>query len=153
MRCNKSRVEQPAACTALITPVSSAPWFKQNQNCPFLSPVHWFESAPASYKANNKAQLLVWFLTSTIPSMAVFTLRQYIRHQWRTLPQPGVVDGVSSKTFLVTGSNVGLGFETSVHLAKMRPKLLLATSRDLTKCEQTRKCKHFAAMPGFAGLT
>ncbi|KAG8213012.1 short-chain dehydrogenase [Butyriboletus roseoflavus] len=71
--------------------------------------------------------------------MAVFTLRQYFREQRRTLPQPRVVDGVSSKTFMVTGSNVGLGFEASVHLAKMRPKLLLATSRNLAKCEQTRQ--------------
>lgn len=73
--------------------------------------------------------------------MAVFTLRRYFREQWRTLPQPRAVEDVSSKTFLVTGSNVGLGFEASVHLAKMRPKLLLATSRDLDKCERTQKCK------------
>lgn len=85
--------------------------------------------------------------------MAVFTLRRYFREQWRTLPRPRAVDGVSSKTFVVTGSNVGLGFEASVHLAKMGPKLLLATSRDLAKCKQTRKCKHFATMPSFARLT
>ena len=71
--------------------------------------------------------------------MAVFTLRRYFREQWRTLPLYKPVDDVSSKTFLVTGSNVGLGFEASVHLAKMQPKLLLATSRDLAKCEQARK--------------
>ncbi|KAG9315300.1 hypothetical protein JVU11DRAFT_4439 [Chiua virens] len=35
--------------------------------------------------------------------------------------------------FMVTGSNDGLGFEASVHLAQMRLKLLLATSRDLLK--------------------
>lgn len=74
--------------------------------------------------------------------MAVFTLRRYFREQRRTLPLPKAVDDVSSKTFLVTGSNVGLGFEASVHLVNMQPKLLLATSRDLAKCEQARKCKH-----------
>ncbi|KAG8214466.1 hypothetical protein J3R82DRAFT_9519 [Butyriboletus roseoflavus] len=71
--------------------------------------------------------------------MAVFTLRQYFHEQWRTIPRPIAVDGIGSKTFMVTGSNAGLGFEASVHLAKMRPKLLLATSRNLAKCEETRK--------------
>ncbi|KAG6373426.1 hypothetical protein JVT61DRAFT_6575 [Boletus reticuloceps] len=71
--------------------------------------------------------------------MAVFSFFQYLREQWRTLPQPGAVDNVTSKTFLVTGSNVGLGFEASVHLAKMRPKLLIATSRNQVKCELARK--------------
>ncbi|KAG6373465.1 hypothetical protein JVT61DRAFT_6618 [Boletus reticuloceps] len=71
--------------------------------------------------------------------MAVFSFFQYLREQWRTLPQPRAVDNVSSKTFLVTGSNVGLGFEASVHLAKMRPKLLIATSRNQVKCELARK--------------
>jgi retinol dehydrogenase-12 len=74
--------------------------------------------------------------------MVAFTLRRYFREQRRTFPQPKAVEDVSSKTFLVTGSNGGLGFEASVHLAKMQPKLLLATSRDLAKCEQARKCKH-----------
>ncbi|KAG6373467.1 NAD(P)-binding protein [Boletus reticuloceps] len=71
--------------------------------------------------------------------MAVFSFFQYLREQWRALPQPRAVDNVSSKTFLVTGSNVGLGFEASVHLAKMRPKLLIATSRNQVKCELARK--------------
>ncbi|KAF8135051.1 hypothetical protein EV363DRAFT_1257008 [Boletus edulis] len=71
--------------------------------------------------------------------MAVFSFFQYLREQWRTLPQPSAVGSVSSKTFLVTGSNAGLGFEASVHLAKMRPKLLIATSRNQVKCELARK--------------
>ncbi|KAH0833291.1 short-chain dehydrogenase [Lanmaoa asiatica] len=73
--------------------------------------------------------------------MAVFSLRRFLREQWSTLPSPSAaaVD-VSSKTFMVTGSNVGLGLEASVHLAKMGPKLLVATSRDSVKCEQTREC-------------
>lgn len=83
----------------------------------------------------------VAFLTLTIPSMAVFTLFRYLREQWCTLPQPRRIEDVSSKTFLVTGSNVGLGFEASVHLANLQPKLLVATSRDQAKCELTRKCK------------
>ncbi|KAG9315270.1 NAD(P)-binding protein [Chiua virens] len=71
--------------------------------------------------------------------MAVFSFSQYLREQWRALPHPKPVEDVTSKTFMVTGSNVGLGFEASIHLVKMRPKLLIATSRDVSKCEQTRK--------------
>jgi len=77
--------------------------------------------------------------------MAVFTFRRYFHNQWHTLPQPKPIDDVSSKTYLVTGSNVGLGFEAAVHLAKMQPKLLIATSRDQAKCERAQKCKDMQA--------
>ncbi|KAF9238480.1 short-chain dehydrogenase [Melanogaster broomeanus] len=68
--------------------------------------------------------------------MAKFSLLQFLHEQRTALPLPKAAGDVSSKTFMVTGSNVGLGFEASVHLAKMKPKLLLATSRDSVKCEQ-----------------
>ncbi|KAF9223414.1 short-chain dehydrogenase [Gyrodon lividus] len=71
--------------------------------------------------------------------MAKFSILQFLREQRTVLPLPKAVGDVSSKTFMVTGSNVGLGFEASVHLAKMTPKLLFMTSRDSVKCEQARK--------------
>ncbi|KAN0092822.1 hypothetical protein V8E55_003606 [Tylopilus felleus] len=71
--------------------------------------------------------------------MAVLSLRRYFREQWRSIPLPKPVGNANSKTLLVTGSNVGLGFEASVHLANMRPKLLVVTSRDQAKCEMARK--------------
>ncbi|KIJ62802.1 hypothetical protein HYDPIDRAFT_93647 [Hydnomerulius pinastri MD-312] len=71
--------------------------------------------------------------------MAKFSILQFWREQRAALPLPKAVVDVGSMTLLVTGSNVGLGLEASVHLAEMRPRLLLATSRDMVKCEQTRE--------------
>ncbi|KIK78914.1 hypothetical protein PAXRUDRAFT_834361 [Paxillus rubicundulus Ve08.2h10] len=70
--------------------------------------------------------------------MARFSILQFLREQRTTLPLPQAAGDVSSKTFMVTGSNVGLGFETSVHLAKMRPRSLVATSRDSVRCGHAR---------------
>ncbi|KAG9315299.1 short-chain dehydrogenase [Chiua virens] len=85
--------------------------------------------------------------------MAVFSVQQFLREQWRTLPPFGVVDNVTSKTVMVTGSNVGLGFEASVHLTKMEPKWLLATCRDETKCERARKAIIERAEAGSMNVT
>ncbi|KAL4079025.1 hypothetical protein J3A83DRAFT_4185141 [Scleroderma citrinum] len=41
--------------------------------------------------------------------------------------------------FMVVGSNAGLGLEASVHIACMKPKLLLVTCRDSDKCKLTRQ--------------
>lgn len=81
--------------------------------------------------------------------MAVFSLLQYYREQRTTLPPLKAPDDVHSKTFLVTGSNVGLGFNASVQLAEMGPKLLIATSRDMAKCERTREGGHCSIWPIF----
>ncbi|KAH7888216.1 short-chain dehydrogenase [Phlebopus sp. FC_14] len=69
--------------------------------------------------------------------MDAATIWRLLREQWKTLPL--VTGDVRSKQLMVVGSNVGLGFEASVHIAKMNPKLLLATSRDVVKCENTRE--------------
>ncbi|KAN0091303.1 hypothetical protein V8E55_004869 [Tylopilus felleus] len=37
---------------------------------------------------------------------------------------------------VITGANVGLGFEAAIHLAKLKPKRLLLTARDEAKCKQ-----------------
>ncbi|KAI6100682.1 short-chain dehydrogenase [Pisolithus croceorrhizus] len=69
--------------------------------------------------------------------MGKFSIVQYFREQWQTLP---ICSGdVGSKAVMVVGSNVGIGLEASVHLARMRPRLLFATCRDEEKCERTRE--------------
>ncbi|KAF9227183.1 NAD(P)-binding protein [Gyrodon lividus] len=69
--------------------------------------------------------------------MGKFTITSFIREQWTTIPVPSA--DISDKSIVVTGSNVGLGFEAAVHFAKLRPKKLLLTSRDETKCRQTKE--------------
>ncbi|KAI6113394.1 NAD(P)-binding protein [Pisolithus thermaeus] len=67
--------------------------------------------------------------------MAKFSIVQYFREQWKTLP---ICSGdVGSKAVMVVGSNVGIGLEASVHFARMKPRLLFTTCRDEEKCERT----------------
>ncbi|KAL4073183.1 hypothetical protein V8B97DRAFT_1869162 [Scleroderma yunnanense] len=69
--------------------------------------------------------------------MARFHVIQFIREQRKTLPV--CFSDVSSKAIMLTGSNVGIGLEASVHFACMRPKLVLTTCRDEEKCQRTRE--------------
>ncbi|KAI6029815.1 hypothetical protein BKA83DRAFT_4223497 [Pisolithus microcarpus] len=64
---------------------------------------------------------------------------RFLYDQRRPLPIPTTSDDVSSKVFMVVGSNAGIGLEASVFLARQKPKLLVATSRDSTKCKTTRE--------------
>jgi len=50
-------------------------------------------------------------------------------------PTPGLLTG---RTVIVTGSNVGLGFETAVHLGKLDPELLIIACRNLDKANVAR---------------
>ncbi|KAI5998594.1 short-chain dehydrogenase [Pisolithus albus] len=69
--------------------------------------------------------------------MGKFSILQYFREQWRTLP---VHSGdLETKAVMVVGSNVGIGLEASVHLARMKPRSLFTTCRDEEKCERTRE--------------
>ena len=42
-----------------------------------------------------------------------------VRDQWRALPQPTVSEGISKHTYVVTGSNTGLGYECAKHLMRL----------------------------------
>ncbi|KAI6025269.1 short-chain dehydrogenase [Pisolithus microcarpus] len=69
--------------------------------------------------------------------MGRFSILQYFSEQWKTLP---ICSGdMESKAVMVVGSNVGIGLETSVHLARMKPRSLFTTCRDEEKCERTRE--------------
>ncbi|KAG1752839.1 hypothetical protein EDB19DRAFT_1903226 [Suillus lakei] len=64
-----------------------------------------------------------------------FIVSEFLCEQRKELPVASA--DISDKSILVVGANVGLGFEASVHLAKLQPKHLLVTARDVPKCQQT----------------
>lgn len=68
--------------------------------------------------------------------MGKFSFIEFIREQWADLPVPTA--DVSGKSLVVVGANVGLGYEAAVHLAQLKPKSLLITARDETKCKQSK---------------
>ena len=68
--------------------------------------------------------------------MGKFTIRNFLHEQWTTIPIPNA--DISDKSIVVTGANVGLGFEAAIHLAKLKPKRLLLTTRDEAKGEQAK---------------
>ncbi|KAH7888900.1 short-chain dehydrogenase [Phlebopus sp. FC_14] len=68
--------------------------------------------------------------------MGKASFRNFLREQWTQIPVPSA--DVSNKSVVVVGSTVGLGFEAAVHLAKLKPKTLLLTSRDDEKCKRTK---------------
>jgi retinol dehydrogenase-12 len=52
--------------------------------------------------------------------------------QWKTLPPVETID-LSTKTVLVVGANVGIGFEASKHFARMKPARLIIACRNESK--------------------
>jgi retinol dehydrogenase-12 len=68
--------------------------------------------------------------------MGKLSFIRFIREQWTDLPVPTA--DVSSKSLVVVGANVGLGYEAAVHLAQLKPKSLLITARDEAKCKQSK---------------
>ncbi|OJA17080.1 hypothetical protein AZE42_09121 [Rhizopogon vesiculosus] len=65
--------------------------------------------------------------------MGKFNFFEFIREQWTELPVPTA--NVSGKSLVVVGANVGLGNEAAVHLAQLKPKSLLITTRDEVKLQ------------------
>lgn len=45
-------------------------------------------------------------------------------------PTPGVLTG---RTAIITGSNIGLGYEAAIHLGRLEPVRLILAVRDLAK--------------------
>jgi len=68
--------------------------------------------------------------------MGKFSIFEFIREQWTELPIPTA--DVSGKSLVVVGANIGLGYEAAVHLAQLKPKSLLTTSRDEAKCDMSK---------------
>ncbi|KAG1787020.1 uncharacterized protein HD556DRAFT_1434556 [Suillus plorans] len=67
--------------------------------------------------------------------MGKLSFWRFFGEQGRDLPLPR--ESVDGKTVVIAGANVGLGFEASVHVANKKPSLLIATCRDIAKCNQT----------------
>ncbi|KAI6094871.1 NAD(P)-binding protein [Pisolithus croceorrhizus] len=83
--------------------------------------------------------------------MGKFSIVQYFREQWKTLP---ICSGdLGSKAVMVVGSNVGIGLEASVHFARMKPRSLFTTCRDEEKCERTREVLMERAGDDGTGIT
>ena len=70
-------------------------------------------------------------------TMGKSTIWSALREQWTTIPISNV--DISDKSIVVTGANVGLGFEAAVRLAKLKPKRLLLTTRDEAKAKQAKQ--------------
>lgn len=68
--------------------------------------------------------------------MGKLTVFGFLREQWTELPISTA--DVSDQSLVVVGANVGLGNEAAVHLAQLKPKSLLITSRDEVKCERSK---------------
>jgi retinol dehydrogenase-12 len=66
--------------------------------------------------------------------MGKFTFLGFVRSQWTKLPPVQAVD-LSQQTVVITGANVGLGFEAAKHFAKMKPKHLVIVCRSKSKGE------------------
>ena len=69
--------------------------------------------------------------------MGKTTICSILREQWTTIPISNA--DINDKSIVVTGANVGLGFEAAVHLAKLKPKRLLLTTRDEAKAKQAKQ--------------
>ena len=64
--------------------------------------------------------------------MGQFTFLKFVSHQlWKV--DPVVHVDLTGKTVVVVGANVGLGFETAKHFAKMNPKRLVLACRSQEK--------------------
>jgi retinol dehydrogenase 12 len=56
----------------------------------------------------------------------------FVKDQFTTLPPLATAD-LTGKTVVVTGANVGLGFEASKHFARMNPGRLILACRSEEK--------------------
>ena len=68
----------------------------------------------------------------TFATMGRLTLLKFVSDQlWKV--DPVVHVDLNGKTVVVVGANVGLGFETAKHFAKMNPKRLVLACRSQEK--------------------
>ena len=71
---------------------------------------------------------------------------RFVQEQWAQ-PVPLVSEDLTGKIVLVTGANIGLGFEAAKHFASMNPERLIIACRSETKGKQAIKGNAFASLP------
>lgn len=67
--------------------------------------------------------------------MAKYSFLQFLRDQWAR-PVPLVTEDLTGKVVLITGANIGLGFEAAKHFASMNPERLIIACRSEAKGKQ-----------------
>ncbi|VDC02779.1 unnamed protein product [Peniophora sp. CBMAI 1063] len=72
--------------------------------------------------------------TSIFANMARISMREFMRRQRSTTP-PVLKADLSGKVVIVTGANVGLGFEAVKHFARMNPAKIVIACRSQAKGE------------------
>ena len=66
---------------------------------------------------------------------------KYVTDQWSSLPPVSSFKAdLTGKTVIVTGANVGLGFETTRHFATMNPARLIIGCRNTQKADRAVQC-------------
>lgn len=78
--------------------------------------------------------------------MAKRTFLQFLREQWAR-PVPLATEDLAGKVVLITGANIGLGFEAAKHFASMNPEKLIIACRSETKGNEAVKRKFPLALP------
>jgi hypothetical protein len=70
--------------------------------------------------------------------MAKYSFFQFLREQWGR-PVPLLTKDLTGKVVLVTGANIGLGFEAAKHFASMNPERLIVACRSEAKGSEAIK--------------
>ena len=70
--------------------------------------------------------------------MAKHSFLRFLREQLAR-PVPLVTEDLTGKVVLVTGGNIGLGFEAAKHFASMNPEMLIIACRSEVKGKQAVK--------------
>jgi len=68
-----------------------------------------------------------------------FTTFDFIRGQLGETVPPVAKADLKGKTVVVTGANIGIGFETAKHFARMSPAKLIIACRSKSKGEEALK--------------
>ncbi|KAI0122534.1 putative short-chain dehydrogenase/reductase family protein [Daldinia grandis] len=66
------------------------------------------------------------------------SFREYVSEQWQKLPVLATTETCAGKTYIVTGSNTGLGLEAAKHLVRVRAKRVIIAVRNLKAGEAAK---------------